>query len=69
MQRSTNFEVGDIVAFKKDYYLLLQYISSGETFDVFKSVLLRNGKIDCWVFSNKTHEKVAYDHSSQCKRD
>jgi hypothetical protein len=59
MQRCTSFREGDIVAFSGDYYLLLQYTSSGEHFDVFKSLLLRNGKVDFWVFSNKTHEKVA----------
>jgi hypothetical protein len=59
MQRSTNFCEGDIVVFKGDYYLLLEYASSGEHFDVFKSLLLRNSKVDFWVFSNKTHKKVA----------
>jgi hypothetical protein len=60
MQHSTSFQVGDIVKFKKrDYYLLLEYYSSGDTFDVFLAIYLNNGKINSWVFSDKTHEKVA----------
>jgi hypothetical protein len=59
MPRCTNFEVGDIVKFKKDYYLLLEYMSSGRTFDLFLALYLNNGKISEWTFSNEAFEKVA----------
>ena len=61
MQRSTNFDVGDIVldCMGRRYYLLLSYIKTVDDWDLYRAIHLENGKISVWSFSHITYNKVA----------
>lgn len=60
MQHFTSFRVGDIVKFKEDYYLLLEFKRNTEDgWDLFSAIYLNTGKIDWWAFSEQAFTKVA----------